>query len=86
MLLLIHRNLCKGIVYYLLFYILGIPPGAGIPGLPPGLPVSSASLLMQGGLGHPSMAAAAAHLNSIRSGLADSEILRRHEELTKLSK
>ena len=65
----------------------GIPPGAGLPGLPHGLPVSSASLLMQGGLSHSSMAAAAAaaHLNSIRSGLTDAEMLRRHEELSKLS-
>jgi hypothetical protein len=54
--------------------------------MPHGLPVSSASLLMQSGLAHPSMAAAAAaHLNSIRSGLNDAEVLRRHEELSKLS-
>ena len=68
------------------YFCLGIPPGAGIPGLPPGLPVSSASLLMQGGLGHPSMAAAAAHLNSLRSGITEADLLRRHEELVKLSK
>lgn len=69
----------------------GIPPGAGMPGMPGmphGLPVSSASLLMQGGFSQSSMAsmAAAAHLNSLRSGMTDAEVLRRHEELSKLSK
>ena len=66
----------------------GIPPGAGMPGMPHGLQVSQASLLMQGGFSQSSMAsmAAAAHLNSIRSGLNDAEVLRRHEELSKLSK